>query len=68
MKNETKGLFFMSKDAFVAETEKAKFQKKSPPYGGKNGFDLLFWVLKKPAVFSRSFSILAKPKSGLFLS
>ncbi|KIN38116.1 hypothetical protein B4073_4310 [Bacillus subtilis] len=52
----------------VRRLKRQKIKKNLPPYGGKNGFDLLFWVLKKPAVFSRSFSILAKPKSGLFLS
>ncbi|MEC1268256.1 hypothetical protein P9C27_06720 [Bacillus vallismortis] len=46
----------------------AIFLKKSPPYGGEYGFDLWVLVLKKAGCFQPAFSILAKPKSGLFLS
>jgi hypothetical protein len=48
------------------------FSKKNLPLRGKNGFNL--WVLrflgfKKSRLFSAGFfAILAKPKSGLFLS
>ncbi|GAK78138.1 hypothetical protein BSMD_000330 [Bacillus subtilis Miyagi-4] len=58
----------MLKKAF--SYKKSRFlKKKSPPLRGKNGFDL--WVLgfKKSRLFSAGFfSILAEPKSGLFLS
>jgi len=58
-------MFLNAKKAFSYE-KKPIFEKKSPPFGG----DLGFWVFvfKKSWLFSRLFAILARPKSGLFLS